>query len=338
MSGLWRPITPTIVSIEVGHYENNGSNSASMRINLNPTSGNNTHSSRPSLYVELDSAYAVGGTEYYTLKDAVEHASDGGTITVLRDVTEKFAIEINKNVTINLQGYTIDKKSTSLTVGTGATVTITGSTGSKLTTGTANVHTIDNQGTLTIEGNITIEHKGTSTVYNAIQNSRSGAVLNVKSGTITSTTSGIYNYNSYTVTNIGDSTQPMNTAIPVIIGETYGAYLNNGTINFYSGIIKGKTASCNSTITPRTGYGIVTDTEDIDGTTYQTAFLSDSIYSITDGGNTTFYITLADAVSAATDGQTITVLANVLDAMGASINKNVTLDMQNFTIKMNYNI
>ena len=347
---------------------------ASYRNYFNPTGSSNSFSSRPSLYVELDSAYAIGGTEYYTLKDAIEHVSDGDTITVLRDVKDLTTVLIDKNVTINLQGYTINRKTESITIDSGCTVNIQGtgeitSTVTALTnngtlnitnstiTSTSSYYGISNGGTLTINNCIirggnyaisngsslimnggTIEATGTgatsSGIYNVSgTNSSSAATVMINSGTIKGGTYGIYNKGSYATTNIGNETDTLSTTSPVVSGGTYGVYVNAGKLNFYNGILKGTNAGYyNTTPNIRTGCAIVTDTEEIDGTTYQTAFLSDSIYSITDNGTTNYYITLSDAVSAATDGQTIKTLHNVSDTSAVTINKNITLDLQTYTI------
>ena len=213
--------------VEVGYYYYNGSDyPASYCNNYDPTFSDSHFSTRPSLYVELDSAYAIGGAEYYTLESAVNHASDGDTIKLLRDYTDTSSGTINKNVTLDLQTYTLTRDKT-ITVNSGVTATITGSTGSKLTTETTNLNTITNAGTLTIDGSVTIEHNGTNTNYYAINNGTAGAILNVKSGTIKSATYGIYNNTSTAVTNIGDSTATISTTNPQISGGTYVVYNNS---------------------------------------------------------------------------------------------------------------
>ena len=216
----------------------------------------------------------TGGIKMYykTLALAIADSSDGDTIKVEQDVTDTSTVTFNKYLTLDLQTYTITK-STTVTISPNKEVTITGSTGGKLTSGTTNVMTITNQGTLTIDGEATIEHNGTSTSYYAINNSTAGAILNVKSGTIISVTRGIYNNNATATTNIGDATQTMSTTNPQIIGGTHGVYISNGTVNFYSGILKGKTAGYYGTINARDGYSITTGTEDIEGTTYKNAYL-----------------------------------------------------------------
>ena len=52
------------------------------------------------------SAASVGGTEYDTLQEAIA-AADGGEITLLRNVTEKGTVTLDKNVTINTNGYKV---------------------------------------------------------------------------------------------------------------------------------------------------------------------------------------------------------------------------------------
>ena len=230
--------------IEVGVYGNDGSGDpASNRRYSSPTYSNYNFSTRPSLYVELDSAYAIGGTEYYTLESALNHASDGDTITVLRDVKDLTTVEIDKNVTLDLQTYTLTRDTT-ITINSGVTATITGSTGSKLTTGTTDLNTITNEGTLTIDGDVTIEHNGSNQSFYAMNNSTAGAILNIKSGTITSSSyCAIYNNNSNAVTNIGDSTETISTTHPLISGGTYGVVNNSGKWTYNNGTIQGTTSS-----------------------------------------------------------------------------------------------
>ena len=51
-------------------------------------------------------AASVGGTEYDTLQEAIT-AANGGEITLLRNVTEKGTVTLDKNVTINTNGYKV---------------------------------------------------------------------------------------------------------------------------------------------------------------------------------------------------------------------------------------
>ncbi len=52
-------------------------------------------------------AASVGDTEYDTLQEAIT-AADGGDITLLRNVTEKGTVTLDKNVTINTNGYKVN--------------------------------------------------------------------------------------------------------------------------------------------------------------------------------------------------------------------------------------
>ena len=51
-------------------------------------------------------AASVGGTEYDTLQEAIT-AANGGEMTLLRNVTEKGTVTLDKNVTINTNGYKV---------------------------------------------------------------------------------------------------------------------------------------------------------------------------------------------------------------------------------------
>ena len=209
------------------------------------TSGNIiTNTTITATFIEVNySITASGNTTYYeTLAAAMASASDGSIIKLLHNYTDTVDATVNKNVTIDLQTYTLTRDKT-ITVGNGKTVILTGSTGSKLTTGTTDVHTITNQGTLTIDGSATIEHNGTGTSYYTIDNSTAGAIVNVKSGTITSVTYGIYNNNSTAVTNIGDSTATLSTTNPTISGGTYAVYNESGKWTYNNGTIQGTTSS-----------------------------------------------------------------------------------------------
>ena len=276
--------------------------------------------------------YCVDNTTYaMTLEEAVSIANNGSTIKLLRDYTDTVAATINKNVTLDLQTYTLTRNLT-LTVNNGANVLITGGVESKLTTMTQNVYTITNRGILTIDGNLTIENENTSQA--TITNSTSTATLNIKSGIIKSNNYGVYTYSG--TTNIGDATQPVNTSSPIIIGKTYGIYAS-ANVNFNNGIIKGKVDAFGINtviITPRTGYGIVRSTEIIEDEEYETAFLFDKVYSIEESGNTTYYSKFESAIEDALNGQTINLLKNVLELMDTPINKSISLNLNEYQMKM----
>ena len=108
---------------------------------------------------------------------------------------------------------------------------------------------------------------------------------------------------------IGNKNAELSTTTPVIQGGTNGITVSSdNTWSFYNGIIKGTTAAYNTEPTEiRNNCKIVTSTETIDGTEYNTAYLveKERNYSITVGDTTNYYETLQEAVDAAENGQTI---------------------------------
>ena len=108
----------------------------------------------------------VGNKKYETLADAIRLAANGGTIKLLADVTENVTIAANKNLTLDLNGKTLNG-------GTGTakaaltnygTIIIKDSSTAKTgtikrddngTVGETSYYVIDNKGTMTIEsGNV----------------------------------------------------------------------------------------------------------------------------------------------------------------------------------------
>ena len=168
---------------------------------------------------------SIGTAKYISLAAAIEAAKDGDTVTLLKDVTENVEIAKEKNLTLDLNGKTLNG-------GTGTakaalrnlgTITITDSSTTKNgtikrddngTTGETSYYVIHNQGTMTIESGIVINNsgiKGSSLICNdagtltikggtftqndfiAIKNDE-GGMLYVTGGTITSKQSAIQNW------------------------------------------------------------------------------------------------------------------------------------------------
>lgn len=84
---------------------------------------------------------------------------------------------------------------------------------------------------------------------------------------------GIYTIGPLTLGVKADGT--VSNTEPSITAKTYGVKCTN-TFNFYDGIIRGGNAAINGTISDcETGYQKVDGTEDIGGTTYNTAYLDE---------------------------------------------------------------
>ncbi len=127
-------------------------------------------------------------------------------------------------------------------------------------------------GTITISGG-TIVSLNTIT-KGAIENSATGT-LNIIGGNIISNKYvGVDNYGTLV---IGEQDGIVDTESPTIQGATYGVTsAKNLTLNFYDGIIKGKTDAFNNEdyiSTWENGFTIWNSTEEIDGETYKIAYL-----------------------------------------------------------------
>ena len=133
----------------------------------------------------------VGSTKYETLADAIRLATKGKTIQLLTDATENITIASTKQITLDLNGYTLNggtgtAKATILNEGT---VTITDTSAGKTGTikrddqgaqGETSYYVIDNNGTMVIDQANVINNsgsKGSSLI-------RNGGVDNVSSLTI----------------------------------------------------------------------------------------------------------------------------------------------------------
>ena len=135
-------------------------------------------------YYMASGMYKVGNSTYATLKDAVSHCSNGGTIELLKSDTDTSEVTISgKSITLNTNSYSINKGQHGITVASGATLTVTGN--GTITTPSSNTKvqtTILVRGTLNVEGG-TIENKGFQGSHwfgiMAI-----GGTVNIKGGTI----------------------------------------------------------------------------------------------------------------------------------------------------------
>lgn len=182
--------------------------------------------------------YEVDGNKYTeTLAEAISKASDGSTIKLLNDYNDESTATFSKNIKFDIQNYTLTRSLT-ITVNSGKTLEINGT--GKITSGTNNVNTITNNGTLTIGGEVTIESRTTNSSYGAIRNNSSSAVININDNVkITGNYKGVYNY--YGTLNLNGGT------IEAIYNGSSGygiynyqssakSYIKNGLVTGYYGI------------------------------------------------------------------------------------------------------
>lgn len=98
---------------------------------------------------------SVGSKNYETLADAIRLAAKGKTVTLLDDVTENVTITENKNLTLDLNGFTLTNAEGSHTIVNNGTLTITDGSAAKSGTVDNVTHAraaIVNYGTMTLSG------------------------------------------------------------------------------------------------------------------------------------------------------------------------------------------
>ena len=176
-------------------------------------------------------------------------------------------------------------------------------------------------------GNITGSNYG---IYN-----ENTGTIEITGGNIVATNSnstGVYN-NSGTVT-IGEKGGEVNTTVPEIKGKTYGVNSTTaGTVNFYDGVVKGKTGAFNGTVTElEPNYQIIETTVD----EYKCAKLlpiGEGIPSASIGSVN--YFSLQDAIKSSQDGNVIVVRKNInLETSNLTVDadKNITINLNGYTI------
>lgn len=126
-----------------------------------------------------DAAARIGDSEYYaTVAGALAAAKDDGTVTVLKGTTETAAVTCSgTNVTLDLNGKTVDMGSKKITVSGGLTIKDSSSQSNGTITGTAGQM-------LTVSSSLTLESgKIVTTGYGAVR-TNSGATFTMTGGTV----------------------------------------------------------------------------------------------------------------------------------------------------------
>ena len=229
------------------------------------------------------------GVNYKNITTALKAISDSTPteIKLIRNVSDNVTIASGRNITINLNGYTLNHSGTgSAVITNNGTLTVTNGTitstiekaaidqkSGNLTVNNVNISATQRGaiymtgGTATITGNsyLTSDASGQVTDNNHLYDRAAVQVnkgtLTVLGGTIVGTNQhAIGCYGTCTAT-IGNKDGNINSSSPVIQGKIYGIK-NEGTLKFYDGIIKGETATVTSTISDEETNSIeVTGTE-----------------------------------------------------------------------------
>ena len=244
----------------------------------------------------------INGIDYPTLQAAITAADDNTatTIELLTDISEHVTVPSSKNITLDLGNYTISSSREATVIVNAGTLTISNgtltssagyavidnnTTGHLIITGGNIIATglrqaIYNEGTLEISGNAYL-----SSGPNVPTNDRErGTVTNYK-GTTTITGGTIVADKIYAVyvqngtTTIGSDDGTVSNSSPVFQG-TRGGIKNDATLKFYDGIVRVPTSKStfigNINDTPD-GYAITQSTTVIDGVTYKTGYLDNTI-------------------------------------------------------------
>lgn len=319
-----------------------------------------------------------GVVKFATLEEAINAATNGDTVTLLKDVTED--VTISKGITLDLGGKTLTntnagKATISVADGVTATVkngSVVGGTsyynievtkGSKAnltlenvtaTAGNTGSAMIDNFGTLTINsGSYT---GGLDTIKNepGAKLTISGGEFTLTKGTSKGFTGVVFNYGDLTITG-GTFTQSDKSAP---YGQAQVIHTDKSGSSAPSTVITGgtfKNLCTKSTAWVVRATNAAAGATQVSGGTFNKK-VSDSYlangHGIYNTGNgkyeamTTrvakidykYYETLEGAVNAATPGQTVTLVTNVTIANQLVINKKLTLNLNKKTLTSTYSI
>lgn len=240
----------------------------------------------------------IGANKYETLAEAITAATDGQTVTILSNIelTAAVTVEIEKNITIDLNGFTVS--------------------GNKLT----------NKGTLVVKSSV----EGGKMIRNAngsVITNNAGANLTIESGTLEllydTKTAGTIN-NSGTLIISGGQFNAINyavrisgnSAVTTIAGGTFSSSSNNVV---YIG--DGKCEIIYGTLTSADGFDNVYLSSG--GLKAPETITSNAVTTLSDE----YSYTLAGALKAANAGETITLNKDADISTAATSTKDVTLSL-----------
>ena len=245
----------------------------------------------------------IGGAVISGTQNTVIKNNTGGSVTISSGtVTSNVSQVIDNSGTMNITGGTISIGNYSQGVinnNAGATINMSGGTISATIAGSRR-QAIYNKGTVNISGSAVLTSASSDRA--TLQNDASGAKITITGGTINSTNknctrgaiqnaSGSVTITGGTVTSVSTKTDAgaiqnagtlvigvkdgsINASSPVLQGANYGVN-NTGTYKFYDGILKGIVGAYSNTPNEiETNSQIISGTETIGNSTYQTAYLN----------------------------------------------------------------
>lgn len=308
----------------------------------------------------------IGETTYAKLSDAVTVAAEGDTVTLRKDTTED--VVVDKNITLDLGGNTLtgtNTKKITLTIAKNATATVKNGS----VKGTSSNYTIQNNGTATFEtltatagntGSSMIDNWGTLTItsgtytggLNTVK-SEEGTTLTITGGKFVSDYAPAYNvtgtilvYGTTTISGgefIQNSTSIAARVVVTGLVEGYtsitnvtgGSFTTKSSGNIFHGL--GKATSDNFKVSGGTFNKAISADYCAEGFIPSTKKNADGTYGVKEGKyvakiGSTKYETLADAIRLATKGKTVTLLDNISGNFEIASAKNITLDLNGFTL------
>lgn len=241
----------------------------------------------------------IGNTRYNSLSaalNAVPTTNVQTTITLLQNSVGSFKVAKNKNVILDLNGYTLSVAENKTVIENSGTLLITNGTLSS-TQATGAINNLENAVLRITDGNYsatqraviyntngTVEISGGTFTSNAtgtpdhinvpratIQNVGTNGTITITGGTIIGTTQHAISGDGPIIIGIKDSN--ISSTSPVIRGKQYGVWAS-GTLDFYDGAIKGVADPIYGTITDTEANSTqFTGTETIGSDTYKTLHL-----------------------------------------------------------------
>lgn len=241
----------------------------------------------------------IGNTRYNSLSaalNAVPTTNVQTTITLLQNSVGSFKVAKNKNVILDLNGYTLSVAENKTVIENSGTLLITNGTLSS-TQATGAINNLENAVLRITDGNYsatqraviyntngTVEISGGTFTSNAtgkpdntnvpratIQNVGTNGTITITGGTIIGTTQHAISGDGPIIIGIKDSN--ISSTSPAIRGKQYGVWAS-GTLDFYDGAIKGVADPIYGTITDtEVNSTQVTGTETIGSDTYKTLHL-----------------------------------------------------------------
>ena len=248
---------------------------------------------------KLTNVVKIGNIYYDTVQEAINTVPDNSqtTITFLKNINEKLTIANNKNIIFDLNNKTLSNlgnnsvvENSGISTFTNGTITsnadvgaINNNAGRLIITNDARIVATGSRqaiyiydGVVEITGNAYLSSQTSGTPSNS-QMER-GTVQCLNKGTLIITGGTIEGLKQQAISNegnltIGTKDGNIDITTPILIGNAHGIK-STETFNFYDGIIKGKNDAINGTISDQeTNSQLINDTETVDGSTYNTAYL-----------------------------------------------------------------